>query len=125
MTGPVFARVKIALIKHNDQSNLREERDYLAYLPHHQDKNPKRAVTWGQELTQRPWQSALYWLATHGFLSLLFITDAVIVLRLHYRIISTHLFVPRDSDEKILPETSPLSIALMFFSVPSLAKYFF
>ena len=30
-----------------------------------------KAGTWRQELKQRPWRSAVYWLASHGFLNLL------------------------------------------------------
>jgi hypothetical protein len=36
-----------------------------------QDRNLNRAGTWRQELMQRPWRSAAYWLAQHGLLSLL------------------------------------------------------
>ena len=36
-----------------------------------QDRNSNRARTWRQELTQRPWRGATYWLAPHGLLSLL------------------------------------------------------
>lgn len=41
---------------------------------HHQKKsgrNSKRTGTWRQELIQRPWRGAAYWLAPHGFLSLI------------------------------------------------------
>jgi hypothetical protein len=34
-----------------------------------QDKNPKIAGTRRQELMQRPWRGAAYWLAPHGFIS--------------------------------------------------------
>lgn len=34
-----------------------------------QSKNPK-AGTWTQELMQRPWKSATYWLSLHGLFSL-------------------------------------------------------
>jgi hypothetical protein len=53
-----------------------KEMIYLAYLSTllfiikaNQDSN--RAGTWRQELMQRPWRSAAYWLAPHGLLSLL------------------------------------------------------
>ena len=36
-----------------------------------QDWNSHRAVTWRQELMQRPWRNVPYWLASPGLLSLL------------------------------------------------------
>jgi len=36
-----------------------------------QERNDNRAGTWTQELMQRPWRGAAYWLAHCGFLSLL------------------------------------------------------
>jgi hypothetical protein len=56
-----------------------EERVYLAYTSTllfitkgSQDWNSHRAGTWRQELLQRPWRGAAYWLAFPGLLSLLF-----------------------------------------------------
>jgi hypothetical protein len=48
----------------------REERVYLAYTSHSiikgsQGKNSTRGGTWRQELMQRPWRAAAYWLALH------------------------------------------------------------
>jgi hypothetical protein len=55
-----------------------EERVYSAYTSTlrfttegSQDRNSNRAGTWRQELMQRPWRDAAYWLASHGLLSLL------------------------------------------------------
>ena len=55
-----------------------EEKVHVAYASTPQfiikrslDKNSSRAGTWRQELMQRPWKSAAYWLAHHGSLSLL------------------------------------------------------
>jgi hypothetical protein len=55
-----------------------EERVYSAYTPALlfitkglQNRNSHRAGTWRQELMQRPWKSATYWLASPGLLSLL------------------------------------------------------
>jgi hypothetical protein len=55
-----------------------EERVYLVYtvtelfiVDRSQDRNSKRAGTWRQELMQRLWRGAAYWLAPHGFFSLL------------------------------------------------------
>ena len=55
-----------------------EGRVYLAYTSillfiteGSQDRNSNKAGTWRQELMQRPWKGAAYWLAPHGLLSLL------------------------------------------------------
>jgi hypothetical protein len=55
-----------------------EERVYSAYTSTllfitrgSQDWNSSRAGVWRQELMQRPWKGAAYWLASPGFLSLL------------------------------------------------------
>jgi hypothetical protein len=55
-----------------------EERVYLAYtsislfiIKERQDRNSNRAGNWRQELMQRPWRGAGYWLALHGLFSLL------------------------------------------------------
>jgi hypothetical protein len=55
-----------------------EEMVYLAYtstllfiIEGSQDRNSSRAGTWRQEMMQRPWKGAAYWLAPHGLLGLL------------------------------------------------------
>jgi hypothetical protein len=55
-----------------------EERVYSAYtstllfiIRGSQDWNSSRTGTWRQELMQRPWRDAAYWLASPGLLSLL------------------------------------------------------
>jgi hypothetical protein len=55
-----------------------EESVYLAYISIllfiievSQDGNSNRAGTWRQELMQKPWRGAAYWLAPHGLFSLL------------------------------------------------------
>ena len=65
-------------MKHHGQKQVGEEKLYLAYtstllfiIEGSQDKNSNRAGTWRQELTQRPWRDAAYWLVSPGLLSLL------------------------------------------------------
>jgi hypothetical protein len=55
-----------------------EERTYSAYTSTllfitkgSQDRNSHKAGTWRQELMQRPWRGAVYWIASPGLLSLL------------------------------------------------------
>jgi hypothetical protein len=64
--------------KHHDKKEVREERAYSAYTSTslfitkgRQDRNSHRAGTWRQELMQRPWRGAAYWVASPGLLSLL------------------------------------------------------
>ena len=66
------------MVKLHDQKQLREERVYFIYtsgnnpsLRKNHVRNSHRAGTWRQELMQRPWRSAAYWLAPHGLLNLL------------------------------------------------------
>ena len=65
-------------MKHHDQKQIGEEKVYLAYtstslfiIKGSQDRNSSRAGTWRQELMQRPWRSAAYWLVSPGLLTLL------------------------------------------------------
>jgi hypothetical protein len=60
------------------KKKVREERVYSVYTSTllfitkgSQNRNSHRAGTWRQELMQRPWRGADYWLAFPGFLSLL------------------------------------------------------
>jgi hypothetical protein len=73
-----LVRVTIAEMKHYDQRQVGEENVYLAststtlfIIAGSQDRNSNWAGTWRQELRQRPWKGAAYWLALHGLLSLL------------------------------------------------------
>jgi hypothetical protein len=43
----------------------------LSIIKGNQDRNSNRAGTWRQGLMQRPWSCALYFLVSHGLLSLL------------------------------------------------------
>jgi hypothetical protein len=62
-------RGTIAVIKHHDQKHLEEERVYLAYTSTSQSiPEEVRAVRWRQELMQRPWRGAAYWLAWPAFI---------------------------------------------------------
>jgi len=68
----VLVRVTIAMMKHGDQSNLGRKEFIWLTLPYHQ--SPLKGLRTGtsrQELMQRPWRNAAYWLAPHSLLSLL------------------------------------------------------
>ena len=59
-------------MKHHDQSNPGRKGFIWLMLPHHGRKSrPNRAGAWRQELMQRPWRGAAYWLALYDLLSLL------------------------------------------------------
>jgi hypothetical protein len=71
-------RVIIAMRKHHDQKKLEEARVCFPHssteqriIKSSEGNNLSRVGTWRQELMQRPWRDAAYWLAPHGFLSLL------------------------------------------------------
>jgi hypothetical protein len=68
----VLYRVFTAVIEHHDQEQLGKERIYfILQLIVHQSEEELKAGTWRQELMQRLWRGAAYWLAPHGFFSLL------------------------------------------------------
>ena len=55
---------------------LREDRAHLTsksqfIIIGSQDRNSNRTGTWRQELMQKPWRDAAFWLAPHGLVSLL------------------------------------------------------
>jgi hypothetical protein len=59
------------------KTKVPEERVYSAYtstllfiIEESQHRNSNRAGTWRQELMQRPWRGAAYWVASLGMLSL-------------------------------------------------------
>ena len=61
----------ISVMKHHDQKQLGEERVYLTYsstslfiIERSQDRSSHKEGTWTQELMQRPWRGAAYWLAS-------------------------------------------------------------
>ena len=80
-------RVSTAVMKQRDQSNLEgkgcdqsnlDRKGFIwftypeSWTPEgNQGRGSKQVGTWRQELMQRPWKGAAYWLAPHGFLSLL------------------------------------------------------
>ena len=60
------------------KNQVGEERVYLAYTntllrmaDKSQYRSSSRAESWRQELMQRPWKGAAYWLVSPGLLSLL------------------------------------------------------
>lgn len=59
--------MSIAVIKQYDQKQLEEERKGLRGLDtaHREGKSEQelKAVTWNQELKQKPWRNAAHWLA--------------------------------------------------------------
>ena len=58
--------------RHCDLKQAEEDRVYLADTSDHSPSLKQvRAGTWRQELMQKPWRGAAYWLALHGLLSLL------------------------------------------------------
>jgi hypothetical protein len=59
---------------HITKSKLRREGSIwlmISVIEGSQNRNSDRAGTWRQELMQRPWRGSPYWLAPHGFRSLL------------------------------------------------------
>ena len=62
--------VYVAMIKESDQKELGEGRVYMAYRQCSPSPVKAKAGTWKQELEQKPWRRAAYWLTYHGLLSL-------------------------------------------------------
>jgi hypothetical protein len=78
MLDPVLVRVCIFAQNIMTKKQVGEERVYSAYTSTllfitkgSQDRNSHRAGTWRQELMQRPWRGAAYWLASPGLLHLI------------------------------------------------------
>jgi hypothetical protein len=74
----ICLRVSTAVTKHHDQEASWGGKGlsglYFHNYVHHQRKSGQelhRAGTWRQELMQRPWKGAVYWLVSYGLLSLL------------------------------------------------------
>jgi hypothetical protein len=74
----VLVWVSIALVKHNSPKQFGVERLYFSVqfkaqyiIKGIQGQNSSREGTWREELMQRPWRTAINWLAPYGFLSLL------------------------------------------------------
>jgi hypothetical protein len=74
----VLDRVSIPAQNIRTKRQVGEERVYSAYTStllfitkEGQDRNSHRAGTWRQELMQKPWREAAYWIASPALLSLL------------------------------------------------------
>jgi hypothetical protein len=74
----VFIRVCIPAQNIMTKKQVGKERVYSAYTSvllfitkGSQNRNSHKAATWRQELVQRPWKDASYWLASPDLLSLL------------------------------------------------------
>ena len=74
----ILVRVSIPAQNIMTKKQVGEERVYSAYISTllfitkgSQDRNSHRAGTWRQELIQRLWRGAAYWLASPGLLILL------------------------------------------------------
>jgi hypothetical protein len=75
---PVLVRVSIAAKKHHDQTPSGGGKSLFCLHFHtlfiakgSQNMNSSKVGTWRQELMQRPWRGAAFWLAPCGLLSLL------------------------------------------------------
>jgi hypothetical protein len=72
---PSYLRVAVAVMKRHGQKQTGEERVYLTctstsllIIGRSQNRNSRREGTWRQALMQRPWKSAIYWLAQPALL---------------------------------------------------------
>jgi hypothetical protein len=70
-----LVNVTLAVLKHHDQKQLEEKGVYSTYIStslfiikRSQDRNTNKAGTWSQQLMQRSWRDAAYWLAHIVFL---------------------------------------------------------
>jgi hypothetical protein len=79
-----LVRVPTAVTKHRDQKQLGKERAYFTHssieqflIKSSEGRNSSRAGSWRQELMQRPWKGATYWIASQGLLCLLSYSSGV------------------------------------------------
>jgi len=74
-----LVRVSIAVMKHHNQKeswggkclSVLYFHTLVPSLKEARTRNSNRTGTWRQELMQKPWKGAAYWLVHHGLLSLL------------------------------------------------------
>lgn len=69
----ILIMVAVAVMKHHNLNNWKEEKVYLAYIFHTIVRHWRKS---GQELeeaelVQRPWRGDAYWIALYGYLGLL------------------------------------------------------
>ena len=74
----VLVKISTVAMKHHAREASWGGKVYSAYTStllfitkESQDRNSHRVGTWKQDLMQRPWMGAAYWLASPGFLSLI------------------------------------------------------
>ena len=69
----VLVRATIAVTEHQLPKAMWGQMEFISHRFPYKSSSSKavKAGTWRQELMQRPWRCAAYWLAPHGLLSLL------------------------------------------------------
>ena len=69
LTVPVY--VPVCCDEHDDKKQTWGAKGLFLLTAYRPSDREAKVATWRQELKQRPWRGAAYWLAPHGLLSLL------------------------------------------------------